>query len=98
MNERDKYSARRVAAQAEIDAIRGEFLAAMIDLESHVDRAIVFFFAPDEHPLFIDVVLDRLNFASKIQALRKMLQMTKLAEKHQSFLKELDALRIERNH
>jgi hypothetical protein len=40
-----------VRAKAEVDRIRGDFLAEMIDLEAHIDRAIVFFFAPDEWQL-----------------------------------------------
>lgn len=69
----------------------------MIDVEAHIDRAIVYFFAPDEYRLFIDTVLDRLTFATKIGALRRMLRMVGIEEKHKGFLNELDALRAERN-
>ena len=53
--------ATQVAAKAEVDSVRGNFLAAMIDLEAHIDRAIVFFFAPDEWRLFIEVFIEKMS-------------------------------------
>lgn len=88
---------RREAANAEVNSVRGNFLSAMIDLEAHIDRAIVFFFAPDELRIFIDTVLDRLTFASKVKALRKILRHVGLEDKHRDFVKEVDDLRMERN-
>lgn len=97
MDDSERHAARREAAVADLHRVRGDFLASMIDVEAHVDRAIVYFFAPDELRLFIDTVLDRLNFASKIVALRKMLRQLQLDAKHRALLVELDALRVERN-
>jgi hypothetical protein len=89
---------RRNAATAEVDGVRGEFLAAMIDLESHLDRAIVFYFAPDEYRLFVDTILERLSFHLKLQTLSKMLRSVGLESEYRKTLREFDALRIERNN
>lgn len=97
MDDPQRVEDRRKTATAEVDGVRGQFLAAMIDLEAHVDRAIVFFFAPDEYRFFIENVLERLNFDLKIKILRKMLRSVEQEKKHQTFLKETNDLRIERN-
>lgn len=96
MDDEEIY-ARRRRAEAELNRVRGEFLVEMIDLESHLDRAIVYFYGPDELRLFVGTVLDRLNFVSKIDIMRKMLRHAGLAEKHKPLLKEINALRMARN-
>jgi len=47
-DDREEAHNKQLAAVAELNRVRGEFLAAIIDLEAHIDRLIVFFFAPDE--------------------------------------------------
>jgi hypothetical protein len=87
-----------VRAKAEVDRIRGDFLAEMIDLEAHIDRAIVFFFAPDEWHLFIDVFIEKMGFAGKVDALRKVLcKVDAYDETNKGLCKEIDELRVERN-
>jgi hypothetical protein len=87
----------RGSARAQVDAVRGKFLAAMIDTEAHLDRAMVYFFAPDELRIFVETVLDRLSLAAKVAALRAMARKVDMYETHREFLKELDDLRQERN-
>lgn len=94
---REEAYKRRLVALAELNRVRGDFLAAMIELEAHIDRAILFYFAPDELRLFIDCVFDRLNFSAKVNALRAILRTVGLGEKHREFLKEVEELRRERN-
>lgn len=88
---------RRELATAEVNRVRGDFLAAMIDLEAHLDRAIVYFFSPDEFRIFIDTILERMSFMTKIDTLRKMLRLVEIDESRRAFVKEVDALRVERN-
>lgn len=97
VDDRQRVEDRRRTATAEVDGVRGQFLAAMIDLEAHVDRAVVFFFAPDEPTFFIESILERLNFSLKTKILQKMLRSVELDKKYQTLLKEIDDLRIERN-
>lgn len=96
-DDREEAYKKLLVALAELNRVRGDFLAAMIDLEAHIDRAILFFFAPDELRLFIDCIFDRLNFSAKLNALRAILRAVGLADKHRDFLKEVEELRRERN-
>jgi hypothetical protein len=97
-DERERAYKAQVRAKAEVDRIRGDFLAGMIDLEAHIDRAIVFFFAPDEWHLFIDVFIEKMGFAGKVDALRKMLRkVDAYDETNKGLCNEIDELRVERN-
>jgi hypothetical protein len=97
-DERERAYKAQVRAKAEVDRIRGDFLAEMIDLEAHIDRAIVFFFAPDEWHLFIDVFIEKMGFAGKVDALRKMLRkVDAYSETNKGLCNEIDELRVERN-
>lgn len=95
--EQEEIRERRRQAEAVINGVRGDFLSAMIDLEAHIDRAIVYYFAPDEWHLFIEVFIERMSLTQKVKALRKMLRHVGLEERYKGFLKEATALGGERN-
>lgn len=69
----------------------------MIDLEAHLDRAIVFYFAPDEWHLFISLFIERMSLTQKVTALRKMLDHVGLGDQHKALVKEVKPLTAERN-
>ena len=87
----------RRRAEAEVNRVRGDFLAAMIDLEAHLDRAIVYYFAPDEWHLFIKLFIERMSLTQKVTALRKMLHHVGLDHQHKALLKEVESLTADRN-
>jgi hypothetical protein len=95
--EPDEIQERRRRAETEVNRVRGDFLAAVIDLEAHLDRAIVYYFAPDELHLFISLFIERMGLTQKINAFRKMLRHMGMDEKQKALLKEIESLAADRN-
>lgn len=93
----EEIQERRQRAEAEVNRVRGDFLAAMIDLEAHLDRAIVYYFAPDEWHLFISLFIERMSLTQKVNALQKMLNHVGLADEHKALVKEAESLTADRN-
>lgn len=93
----EEIQERRRRAEAEVNRVRGDFLAAMIDLEAHLDRAIVYYFAPDEWHLFVRLFIERMSLTHKVTALRKMLHHIGLDDQHKALVKEMESLTADRN-
>lgn len=88
---------RLKAAMSEVDALRGEFLTAMIFLEDLMDLTVIEYFKPDESAFFVEHLLYSVPLTAKIGLLRKLAKAHDLDAEWSPLFKRIDKLREERN-
>jgi hypothetical protein len=87
----------RDSANSDVNAARGQLLAAAIELEGAIDETILNYFQPVEPDQFLDWLLANLNFDGKLQLLRRMIKEHGLWPLFGDFWKCLEEVRLQRN-
>ena len=86
--------------QAEVNGIRGEYIAVMIDIEDYLDRFMINFFgiSPQLRLAFATWVLGHMTTASRIETLSKIANVIDMPEEHTSVIAELRRANDRRNN